>query len=267
MAKIAIAFWIVWRLSHQAVFAQEQIVVSQSANTSSKLSLSRIGGEWRLQVVDGSLSQVLESISLKADLIMHYAVLPASRVTATCIGVDVIELLQCLFAGSANIVYRRSESKSAKNEIWIMSSSLVESNRSHATCLGDNLASLNEQPDLSGQWLELAKSSDVEKRAQAVGQLGKLDSIYDTKVRLALNNALSDKHPFVRANAIAALAGLEGEEAVTEQLRIALKDNSPDVRRSALDMIDKDVVLLQLALQDADSSIRDLAKLKLELLE
>jgi hypothetical protein len=183
----------------------------------------------------------------------------------------VVALLQCVFNGSANIVSRKAASqaaKAAKDEIWVMSSSMAGANTVVSASCQNALANAtaSESNDRAEQWLKLAVAKDTEQRAQAIAELTHADMAYDAKVRGVLQNALSDKQPKVRARAIAALAGREGEMAAAEQLRKALQDSSSDVRLSAIDMIEKDESLLQLAVQNSDQSVREMAQLKLELL-
>lgn len=225
-------------------------------------------GEWRLQARQTALPQLLDQIAEQARLRIHYSLLPAATVSATCIGANVMELLQCVFSGSANIVSRRATSEAAKDEIWVMSSTLASTNTA-ATASCQPLAedvSASTATDRAEQWLKQATDKDTETRAQAVSELARIDTAYDAKVRRILQNALTDQQPKVRARAIAAYAGREGEDSASEQLRQALQDNSVDVRQSAMDMIQTNQALLQLAVRNSDPTVRELAQLRLELL-
>lgn len=238
----------------------------QRVSASVKL-LQSPDGEWRLQAQQADLPQLLDKIAEQAHLQVHYSVLPAATVNATCIGGSVVELLQCIFSGSANIVSRKAATPAAKDEIWVMSSSLASATVVSASCQ-DALSSMAEAEvnDRAEYWLKQAKSKDAQHRAQAIAELRHVDAAYDVRVRKILLDALSDRQSLIRARAIASFSGREGESSAIEQLRKALQDSSSDVRMSAMDAIQKDETLLQLAAHDADQTIRELAHLKLELL-
>lgn len=239
---------------------------TQPLSASVKLLQSQ-DGEWRLQAQQADLPQLLDKIAEQAHLQVHYSVLPAATVSATCIGTTVVALLQCVFNGSANIVSRKAATPAAKDEIWVMSSSLAGSTVVSASC--QKALTMNsgiEVNDRAEYWLKQATAKNTEQRAQAVAELRQLDAVHDAKVHKVLQQALSDKQFIVRARAIAAFAGREGEMAASEQLRKALQDVNADVRLSALDMIEKDEALLQLAAQSGDLVVREMAQLKLELL-
>lgn len=257
-------------VAYQAVCAQSGLVSADSnhSNSSSVKLLQTSEGEWRLQAQQTDLPQLLDQIAEQAHLRVHYSVLPADTVSATCIGANVVELLQCVFNGSANIVSRKAISQSTKDEIWVMSSSLAGAKTAVSASCQSALAIVTgpEVNDRAEQWLKQASVKDTEQRSQAIAELKQLDATYDAKVRSVLQNALTDKQPIVRARAIAAFAGREGEMAAGEQLRKALQDSNSSVRMSAIDMIEKDETLLQLAAQNSDQSVREIARLKLELL-
>jgi hypothetical protein len=266
-------FGLILSLGYQTVVAQTNLTsdARQAQSASFVTLLQSAEGEWRLQAQQTDLPQLLDKIAEQAQLRVHYSVLPATTVSATCIGGNVVALLQCVFNGSANIVSRKAASqaaKAAKDEIWVMSSSMAGANTVVSASCQNALANAtaSESNDRAEQWLKLAVAKDTEQRAQAIAELTHADMAYDAKVRGVLQNALSDKQPKVRARAIAALAGREGEMAAAEQLRKALQDSSSDVRLSAIDMIEKDESLLQLAVQNSDQSVREMAQLKLELL-
>lgn len=257
-------------LCSNVIAAQTDLVTIDSnhtVTTSVKL-LRSVDGEWRLKAYQADLPWLLDKVAEQAHLRVHYSVLPANTVSATCIGANVVELLQCVFNGSANIVSRKAVSQSAQDEIWVMSSSLAGADMVvSASCQNALAASPTaEGTDRVEAWLKQANAKDIEQRAQAIAELTNVDVAYDAKVRSVLQQALSDKQPKVRANAIAAFAGREGEVAASEQLRKALQDASREVRISAIDMIEKDESLLQLGVQNSDQSVREMARLKLDLL-
>lgn len=254
-------------MAYHLAYAQAELVASDSnySNSSFVKLLHDADGEWRLQTQQADLPQLLDKVAEQAQLRVHYSVLPANTVSVTCIGANVVELLRCVFNGSANIVSRKAISQSDQDEIWVMSSSLaIENTVVSASC--QNAFDSGNQVDRVEAWLKQANVKDTEQRAQAIAELTNVDVAYDAKVRNILQQALSDKHPKVRASAIAAFAGREGEMAAAEQLFKALQDTSREVRISAIDMIEKDETLLQAAIQDSDQSVREMARLKLDLL-
>lgn len=268
--KRPLYFGLILSLSYQTAVAQTSLTsaASNSQSASFVKLIQSAEGEWRLQAQQTDLPQLLDKIAEQAQLRVHYSVLPATTVSATCIGANVVALLQCVFKGSANIVSRKANTQTAKDEVWVMSSSLAGANTVVSASCQNALAnaSASEPNDRAEQWLKLAMAKDTEQRAQAIAELTHADMAYDAKVRGVLQNALSDKQPKVRARAIAAFAGREGEMAAAEELRKALQDSSSDVRISAIDMIEKDESLLQLAVQNSDQSVREMAQMKLELL-
>ena len=257
-----------WLGCHVVVAQTDLPSIDRNHQVSSSVGLLRsVDGEWRLQAQQADLLQLMDKIAEQAHLTVHYSLLPATTVTATCIGANVVELLQCVFNGSANIVSRKAISQSTRDEIWVMSSSLAGNVVGSTSCQNALATKLvDEGADRLEEWLKQAKAKDTEQRAQAIAELGHADTAYGAKVRDVLQSALNDHQPKVRARAIAAFAGREGEAATSEQLRKALQDKSIDVRMSAIDMIEKDETLLQLGAQDKEQSVREMARLKLELL-
>lgn len=249
----------------QAVLAD--VAFQATAQPSIKLEQS-IEGEWRLQAHQADLTSLVDKIASQAHLTVHYSVLPAATVSATCIGSTVVALLQCVFSGSANIVSRALNSNAIdKGEIWIISSSLAVGQSVNRTCQnGQADSSEVDTSDQTEKWLKQAIGKNADERAQAVAELGLIHSGDDAKVRGVLQTALQDIEPKVRARAIAAWVDREGEMYASEQLRKALQDHNVDVRFSAIDMIEKDETLLQLAVHDKEQSIREMARLKLDLL-
>ncbi len=239
------------------------IAADISAGNSSTIELVKgEAGSWRLEARRAELPQVVAEIAVRTGLQIHYSVLPDSKVDATCVG-DAPALLQCLLGGSINMAYRKSASSPA-GEAWIMGSSLS----SVPVCSvrpGSNVDPVvSGDRQTAGHWLKLIRGKDAAQRAIAAAELADVDPAHDREADAALRKALKDVDPQVRREALGALVKRDGETAVTEPLRQALNDANAEVRMAAVDRIDSDVTLLQLAAQDGDANVRGFALVKLE---
>ncbi len=235
----------------------ETIALSQTANN-----------QWQLEARQAELPQLLDAIAGRSGTKLHYISLPAGKVDATCIG-DTSALLHCVLGDSVNMALQQGE-KGRNAEIWIMGSSLTNSTAGNTTCpaLPQSVAVPAIDPVLATEnWLKQAHAKDPAQRAQAMAELASGDTAYDLQIRNTLNQALKDSNPQVRVQALEALTNREGETGVGSQLRQALNDNNEDVRIAAVERIENDVGLLELASQDANSTVRDFALLKLQQLE
>jgi HEAT repeat protein len=120
------------------------------------------------------------------------------------------------------------------------------------------------EPDMTDELVKMAKSTNAEERASAIGQLLAGGREGDADVRETLRAALTDKDPRVRAQAISSYANREGEGAYAA-LQEALQDSEASVRQMAVGSANNKA-LLQLAVNDSEASIRILAQKKLEAL-
>ena len=238
------------------------------------------GSELELEVRQAPLAQVLDSLARQINIPIHYSVLPNNLVTATCVGATLKEILACLIAEKAGVVFRYS--KTAVNgqdiaEAWIMGSTLAELPGQNVGCAALTLNSNSKssakptgkqhesEQDRVGELLAMAKSKNPEDRASAMGAILS-DEIKGTPaIKVALEGALTDQDAAVRAQAVSTLARLEGNDAGAV-LQEALHDRDVDVRLMAVDGITDDVTLLSQALNDSDETVRGLAAIKLEAL-
>jgi len=237
----------------------------------------------QVEAKQANLSKLLDEISLKTGITLHYSVLPKVPVTATCVGATAKQVLECLLGGNVDMAFRYPENKPVASgqqvnpeEVWILGSSLHGPDNAGNGCssssagVSSKLAVENTTTDNvspTQQLLRQANAKSVNDRADAIANLAvDEDSENDASVRTALEKALSDKSAEVRAQAINALAFREGEAAVSGQLQQALQDSDAGVRMMAVDNIESDRTLLQQALQDKDAGVRDLAQLKLDVL-
>jgi hypothetical protein len=242
------------------------------------------GSEIQLEVRQMPLAEILDSVARKTQVKIHYSILPEGLVTATCVGSTLKQILECLFDRKADIIvrYRQDQVKVDRKEqvaeAWILGSRLSSSS-STGSCVARssqsaNMASLtlrqNEannkqntaEQEQSDELLKLAQSKNATERKQAIGGLLAVGDIGDPRVKAALEKALTDQDPDVRAQAISSLGHLE-EGGATGAIQEALHDTSADVRLMAVDS-SNDIPLLQQATNDSDETVRSLATLKLE---
>lgn len=119
-------------------------------------------------------------------------------------------------------------------------------------------------PDMTGELVNMAQSTNVDKRVSAIGQLLAGGQEGDAAVRETLQAALTDNDPRVRAQAISSYARREGDGAYAA-LQGALQDSDASVRHMAVGGANNQA-LLELAVNDSDASVRLLAQKKLEAL-
>jgi hypothetical protein len=242
------------------------VVGNVNAATSDAIRLSQnANGDWQLEARQAELPQLLDTIASRSDTKIHYSNLPTGKVDATCIG-NAAALLHCVLGDSVNMAHQQSE-KGANSEIWIMGSSLTGSAPAKATCPDPAQTATVPAIDpvqATENWLKTAKAKDPAQRAQAMAELASGDSAYDPQIRDTLNRGLQDANPQVRAQSLEALVKREGDGAAGEQIRRALSDSNLDVRLIAVERIASNSNLLQLAAQDSDALVREMAQLKLE---
>lgn len=232
----------------------------------------------QLEVRQMPLAKVLESISIKNQVPIHYSVLPMGLVTATCVGSSLKQVLECLLDKKADIIVRYlNESKNDPDngqvvEVWILGSRIGDSiakddcsstNLKDTGFLGYQNNDHNIETDQTNDFIKAAQSKDPQERADAIGALLSSGQPDDPAIRAILEEALTDKNDNVRAQAISSLAHREGKGAKLA-IQTAMDDKSVDVRMMAVDAISDDISLLQQAINDKDETIRALATLKLE---
>jgi hypothetical protein len=248
------------------------------------------GSEFQLEVRQLPLAQVLEAITAKTHVPIHYSVLPEGLVTATCVGTTLKQVLECLLDRKADLIVRNplspveadSTGQGQAAEVWILGSRLAGSQH-NANCIAttgraadkvslilrqneirQNEKNAEAEPDRTDELLKTAQSKNPAERAQAIGALladGRQD---DPVVKATLERALTDQDANVRAQAISSLAHREAGGAAAGAIQEALRDSSEDVRLMAVDGISDDIPLLQQAINDSDETVRTLAAVKLE---
>lgn len=225
-------------------------------------------GGMLLEVQQMPLAQVLDTLAAKTHIAIHYSALPEGLVSAYCPGTHFKDILECLLARKADLLIRYPQATDvgkhgwAIEEIWLKGSSVAGSPQALA------VATRFPHPENARirQILELAQSPNAQERADAMAALLAEGNLDDPAVTAALEQALDDEDPKVRAQALSSYAHHENGAAVTQAILAAMNDSSADVRLMAVDSINNDRELLQQASNDPDENIRTLAAMKLEAL-
>ena len=266
----------------QNSFAQPSSLNQPDAAKTNFLISTDKATKLQLEVRQMPMVKVLESIAHKTNIPIHYSVLPAGLVTATCVGSGLKPILECLLNRKADLIVRYLSGSSGDDsqqeiaEAWILGARIdgvitpVDCSATAGKDKGlltfqQNENNVNAEPDQTAVLLKAAQAKDPIARAEAIGNLLAGGRKGDPAVRAALEQALTDKDDNVRAQAISSLAHREGNGAIAA-IQEAMHDKSVDVRTMAVDGIIDDVALLQQAINDSDETIRSLAAVKLEAL-
>ncbi|MCQ8183436.1 HEAT repeat domain-containing protein [Methylomonas sp. SURF-1] len=250
------------------------------AEEMARFSLERSqNGAWLLDAKQADLPKLLGVLAERTRSTLHFSQIPLSRVSATCVGANAVALLRCLLGDGVSMAVRDARGSVSAgagadggNEIWIMGSSLVDTNsdRSSAGCdiaRADFNSGQSDQAQSVARWLKQAQDRNPALRLAAITELAHLNATADEpSVTAALRKALTDRDARVRMQAIGGVVARDGEAAVSGPLSQALQDDKAEIRLMALDYIETDVNLLQSAAQDSDPAVRGLAQVKLELL-
>lgn len=73
----------------------------------------------RLEVRQTPLAQILKEIATKTGANIHYSVLPEAPVTATCVGANVGQIMDCLVAKQVGLVAHKPQ-KDKPAEFWLL---------------------------------------------------------------------------------------------------------------------------------------------------
>jgi len=239
--------------------------------------------EVRLQVNKVSLSEVLKQISASSGLLIHYSVLPDRIVSATFIGESIKAVLDCLLGGAMDMVFRYHEittdfPNKYASEVWLLGSSLGQDNYSGQCSEFDEKLNQPLQKGRPAQVgltetsrvkkrafrMQMAVSDNALHRAQAISYLAVNTAVDDKGFNLLVDDALTDTAPEVRVQAISALVRRQGEQNSITELQQALQDVDASVRISALQQLKEATDLIELALNDENKAVRQLARMKLQ---
>ncbi len=227
----------------------------------------------RLEARAAPLAQILKALADKTGAQIHYSVLPEAPVTATCVGANVGQVMDCLVAKQVGLVAHKPQ-KDKPAEFWLLGSSVGSCQA--VTVAASPIQKIAAEPtpealaaaelalqEHTDHLLKQTQSKDPNQRAEGIGNLGAVGPKNDPVVDEALRNAMTDINADVRVQAIRAIVQRGGDE-VADQVGLALKDKDVNVRLTAVSDIQDDETLLQQALSDSDQSVRDLAKDKLQ---
>jgi hypothetical protein len=242
------------------------------------------GAELQLEARQAPLAQVLNRIATQTGVRINYSVLPEGLVTATCVGSTVKQVLECLLARKADLIFRYS-SQAAKTvslkqpaEAWVLGAKFDINQTNSETCISTGFqqqatqkladakmdtAQTEPEPDETDELVKMAKSENPAERAEAIGRLMAAGRKGDASIKEALETALSDEDARVRVRALTSLSYREGAEAAAA-LRDAIHDKDERVRLIAVDRAGDDVALLQQALTDEAEMVRQLATIRLK---
>ncbi|MEQ1485491.1 HEAT repeat domain-containing protein [Methyloglobulus sp.] len=223
----------------------------------------------RMEIRQAPLGQVLKALAEKTGVLIHYSALPEAPVTATCVGANVGQVMDCLVAKQVGLVAHKPQ-QGRPAEFWLLGSSVgscqavtIEAAVPMSTAdIDEEQAEVDEDPIV--ELMKMAKNKDAAERVNALSSLSSHQELADPRVDEMLQEGLKDESPDVRAQAVASLAVREGEGAEIT-LKTAMKDESVVVRLAAIDNADEHSPLLKEALDDSDPAVRKLAAQKLGL--
>ncbi len=233
-------------------------------NNSDSINIEQLSPSlFNLKTDNVVLSAVLKEFSKKTGTIIHYNNDYEDNIsTVNCAG-DFVAVMSCLLGENYSVIVRHQESVQSSlvmpeiAEIWLVQKTKFEQSTDHKKIINESKNELIES------FLLMAK--DPYQRKEAIAQLAVLASNNDFLVKNELMQAMSDKDPEIRAQAIFGLGKYHQNDSLA-YLRLALSDESLDVRLMALEQCTDYPVLLEQALNDDEAAVRDTASMKLRVL-
>ena len=272
---------VIFILFYFSLVVAEENTNKQNSNFVVKL-VGASGMEMQLHVREKPLALVLDEISNKTAVPIHYSVLPTDVVSATCVGDGLEFVLRCLLGDTVNMVFRypasslkgsTADHRVLPEEVWFIASSLVVKPSNKQNCQPqDNKALMTSvngigenNPQESLQYLlENARLADSSKRAQAIAKLARNTALDNEEVNDLIQSALDDESAKVRMQALSAWVLRSNDDITSEKmLEQALQDESRGVRLKAVNMA-KTQMVLQQAVDDSDPLVRRYAERKLK---
>lgn len=277
------------KISNPTVTLSSNSKVTAIAQSNTHISLQKLDDKLLLEARHAPLIQILKTIADKTGALIHYSVLPQAPVTATCAGLTVKAVMECLLGNRVDRIYRQMPAtKGIKTvslngkvnlqpiEIWLMGSRFSSvPNTMQCTLDGNRLTNNptanNPTPDLAllrmAQVTGDPRFTELKKQAIAIlaaqGKTG--NPALDDEVIDTLQQALTDPDAETRAQAVFGM--MNQDSTNTEVLHDALQDNNPDVRLMAVDSADANnpaaQAILQEALNDRDETVKAAASAKL----
>lgn len=231
----------------------------------------------QLAVAQMPLLEAVTTLAKTTGVTVHYANLADKVVSKTCVASSVKQLFECLLDNEADMAFRYGQTALADGkpwlaEMWVLGTALAGGSagsnteaaklKSDTGQSGDPLQQILAGLDVN-KLLADAQSQDPTSRADAIAALAMLDKAQNPLVRKTLQTALADKVASVRAQAVFGLGKYPDTEALAG-LESALQDNDVSVRLMVVDAADAHPELLQMALDDSDTTVRSYAANKLE---
>lgn len=221
------------------------------------------------------LADVLDKIAHATGVPIHYSILPEGLVTATCVGSNVKQILECLFNKKADLIfrYRRPSKENQQNhplEAWVLGARFDMEQEASAACvpaerriqdMATNSQTLNTED--TDKLAAMATAKNPQYRTDAIANIAVQKQANNPAIHKILEAALSDRNAEVRAQAIFGLARQQDYDA-SAALQSALHDSDASVRLMAVDNAGDNLALLQQALSDSDETVRAYAAIKLE---
>ncbi len=214
------------------------------------------------------LSQVMKQLAQTRHISLHYANSLAERpVGGDCPADPLPELITCLLGQAQNVIVRLSPGGKPA-ELWLISSGEPPGK---FTSIEPEMSAEDTENTLENQRIEdamqekmlhnLAHGQAADKLAAMSAMIGR--ELNDPKqVNQLLKEALHDRDPDVRGKSIAVLSQLDHADA-EPYLRQMLNDPDSAVRLATVLAADNFPEVLQSALNDADSQVRDYAQLSI----
>ena len=263
--------------------------LGRACNTTARVESH--GDEVRLEARHAPLGLVLDQIASRTGVRVHVLAIPEPRISATCAGTVLEQVVECLFGPDADFIVGAgagSEHHKLK-DIWVLGANLTlhdDRGAARNSDVCDNVSGQDPAPsrnpaqaapigvipppdaEETAALVEMATAQESWRRIQALSRLGTAGRLADDRIRETLTSALSDPDPGVRAQAVAGLAR-GGEHDMDALLREALRDSDASVRLMAVGSAGNDArgeALLRDALADSDETVQELAAMKLEAL-
>ncbi len=218
----------------------------------------------QLSFKDATIEQVLKKLTLKTGIAIHYSNLSIEQISSSCNG-DLKTVLLCVTGKGSNLIYRYNNKLSNSGqvaEVWFLPLTNLSTPFKNTEEKNTNISVLNDDSLYANTSRLLQEANDPELRMNAIERLAIEGQLGDIKVYNLLKKTLSDANPGVRAQALYGLIRQDQENKLPF-LEQAMTDSSADVRLMAVDNSGDNPWILQQALNDEDSNVRDLAKAKL----
>lgn len=227
------------------------------------------------------IAQVIDALAAKAGKPIRYRDAPDQPVSVSCHGHGLETVLRCLLGTDADLAFSYDEAAPGETGHGALAgvkilSSTFEKLPEYGQADSNQDSAGVKLPAQSGAWeqkltvegvLAMARSEDPEQRARALDEIKRLGGVEQSTVREVYESALKDADGAVRAEAVSGIALLDREGSLP-LLNAAISDSDAEVRLAAVDRLEltnETRPLLEQALRDSDELVRDLAGLRLGL--